>query len=146
MSEAKQPVIDKYNEYLKQAKHATELGTLLLQNLDAIFAASVNLQHFIGTRMPECGNEGTRIIRATFKPYRSGVTMHLIISVWHTSMSSFSIGLVKELEKAVLDTAYAAKLIVVSKDKFEEKYPEMYPAVEPTRYDLYQAILKAILT
>lgn len=139
-------VMDKYKEYLGQAAQIVEASGRLLQNLEDIFAASVNLQHFIVTRKPEYASDGNKIIDVIFQPDRSSVSMYPILSSGSKSMSSFPVRLVKELEKAVLDPAHAAKLIVLSKDKFEKKYPEMYPAVEYNRYTLCQAILKSILT
>lgn len=139
-------VMDKYKEYLSQAAQIVEASGRLLQNLDEIFAASVNLQHFIVTRKPEYDSDGNKLIDVIFQPDRSSVTMYPILSSGNKSMSSFTVRLVKELEKAVLDPAHAAKLLVLSKDKFEKKYPEMYPAVEYNRYTLCQAILKSILT
>ena len=139
-------VMNKYNGYLEHAKQSVEAGARLLKNLDEIFAASVNLQHFIVTRKPEYDYYGNKIIDVIFEPERSFVVMNCILSNRNKSMSPFPVRLVKELEKAVLDPAHAAKLLVLSKDKFEKKYPEMYPAVEYNRYTLCQAILKSILT
>lgn len=139
-------VMDKYNGYLEHARQSVEAGARLLKNLDEIFAASVNLQHFIVTRKPEYDSQGNQLIDVVFEPDRSSVVMYPILSSGNKSMSSFTVRLVKELEKAVLDPAHAAKLLVLSKDKFEKKYPEMYPAVEYNRYTLCQAILKSILT
>lgn len=139
-------VMDKYKDYLEQAKQIVEASASLLKNLEDIFAASVNLQHFIVTRKPEYDSQGNQIIDVIFEPYRSNVLMTPILSHGNKGMSQFPVCLVKELEKAVLDPAHAAKLLVLPKDKFEKKYPEMYPAVEYNRYTLCQAILKSILT
>lgn len=139
-------VMDKYKGYLEQAKQSVEASERLLKNLDEIFSASVNLQHFIATHKPAYDYYGNKIIDVVFEPDRSQVIMHCILSDRNKSMSSFPVRLVKELEKAVLDPSHAAKMIVLPRDKFEKRYPEMYPALEYNRFTLCQAILKSILT
>lgn len=139
-------VMDKQKEYLEQAKHSVEASQRLLHNLEEIFAASVNLQSFIVTRKPEYGSEGNKIIDVIFEPNRSSILMTPILSSGKRSLSQFPVRLVKELEKAVLDPAHAAKLIVLSQDKFDHKYPASYEDEDENRYLFCQAILKSILT
>jgi hypothetical protein len=138
-------VMDKHKGYLNQAKQSVKASERLLKNLDDIFAASVNLQCYITNKKPVYDYFGNRITDCIFEPDYSTVFMVLILDGREKAGSWLPVCLVKELEKAVLDPAHAAKMIVMSKDKFDKRYPETYGVEGKDRYTLAQSILKSIL-